>query len=290
MSDIIGFKVSAPIAKINLVNQTLPRAYSSEDGVITIDVEVIQALFRGALLEGLREEKGIDLLAPTTVKPFSTQYDPALATEEQKFAIREFLSAISDLEKLLHHSEWPRLFDRPDSTKKHEVLRSAYKVLTLELRYWGALSFLLAHEYGHLALNHHSHLDYLINRYASVKRSLGSPFCRAAGHFEDEADIYSMLLLSLLSDPKLMTLAPSQAELPLRMVDFATGYRNFFVYGYPLIGFTAQVEQTCQYKTNKDRFLYLDTAYASRKEKDFREHAMSRSLDVFMQRAIGGAP
>jgi len=268
----------APRSKLTIMNLGRPTAKSSSEGEVFLDVRVLQAIFRGALLENLRlgEDRGLSVLlrpGPNDPQKFDSTYLPSAQTEEQRAAIAELVQLIEDARATPGHGAIGDLFavwggDDFSEAPWFRMTEFALRSQNLQLRYVGASLFLLAHEYGHLALRHHDRLKSLKKEFPEGDRRDESVYCSAVRDLEHAADLYGLLLISPYS----------QVNSPPPFLDFLgtaqilTGYRTFFQYGYDLGGFAYTSGEACKYPTNKDRYELVEevnTALTTARAEEF---------------------
>lgn len=276
-NDFLG-QLASQIAtsSVKVVATGKPRAYTSEDGTITVDVRVLQAIFRGALLSNGSD----DTFGDVTTLPLGDEaasYSPDNETVQQ----REQLQSLLDI---MHTVE-----STPGSCLLADIIGSAssfdgpwfklseiqMKTQNLQITYIGALLFLLAHEHGHLALHHHAVATALRSQFPADARNNDSEFCVRKREIELQADAYALLLLS----PYLGKSALPPFADGFSFVRNVTGYRSFFEYGYRLSGFEEN-DDTCKYPSQQERLqtlLELDRVLVERSATAFLE-ALERSL------------
>lgn len=222
-----------------LVHGNAPMAESLSDGSIVIDVRVVQAMYRGILLAAVGH-------------PWDEQNE-STSEQQQKRALATLIAA---QKRYLSESPIPAV---QSIREAHRVLRehpasemsAAEDMLNQELEDYGALSmsttasdeyddalaFILAHELGHIALDHFRRLK------------AGEP--RPA--LEEEADRFGALLVVLTrnrEDHPDWLYPNSVPKVPYHVYRIAnggfcseeitympTGHKVFFAYGYALAGF-----------------------------------------------------
>ena len=267
-----------PRSDLTITNLGRPTVNVSSQGEISLDARVLQAIFRGALLENRRlgGDDGFSVfLRPglNASQKFDVTYVPSAQTEEQRAAIAELLRLIEDVKATPGHGVVGDIFavwSEDDFTEApwFRMTDFALRSQDLQLRYLGASLFLLAHEFGHLALRHHDRLKSIQEAIPEGSRGEESDYCSTRRDIEHEADLYALLLLSPYG----------QSDSPPPFLDFfgigqnLTGYRNFFQYGYDLGGFTQTSGEDCSYPTNKDRYDLVDevnTALTSARTEEF---------------------
>ena len=255
---------NAPRSKLKVENLGRPTVKTSSDGVIFLDARVLQAIFRGALLENRRlgADRGLSgFLSPWLNSPqgFDATYVPSAQTEEQRAAIAELVQLVEDVRTTPGHGVIGDLFavwGEDDFTEApfFRMTDFARRSQDLQNLYLGASLFLLAHEYGHLALRHHDRLKSLKEEFPEEDRGDESVYCSERRSIEHEADLYGLVLLSPYSQ---IGSSPPFLDF-LGIGQNLTGYRNFFQYGYDLGGFTHTSGEDCRYPTNKERYVLVE--------------------------------
>jgi hypothetical protein len=287
-------------SRIEVISKQSTAANTDENGRITIDVRVLQSIFRGAVLETYlenRQSTSREDLPPTPKYGFEDAYDPKTATADQVAAIEQLLRLVEEIEKMPGHSI---IGDFAGAMRDDGFESSWFKManlksssLGLQTKYAGAIMFLLAHEQGHLVLDHHA-------RWNSLKRdptAMGSGYdanklCDVRRSFEAEADAYALLLLSPYLTERGVGMLPSLGGLGLfdDMLRNSVGFRNFFIYGYNLSGFNENKGQACVYETNRARLQRLEGLNKSLQdasEKKFDE-ALQKKWDEALEKALRG--
>lgn len=245
-----------------MVQRTLqPTIYASPDGSITVDVRVLQAIFRGAVVSagGTGAEgalfSGIGAMMGLGSEPERPEpQDPGLQTEAQRKVLQ---SVVDDVRRIDRIPGGGALGDVAgvirDGTDSpwHRMTELAMASQPLEITYTGAVLFMMAHEMGHLALGHHQ-------QHAELQRHKGvstgpdnDTYCEQRRGFETEADAYAMLMLTRLLDGR----DSGSAAADLVGMNRITGYDSFFRYGYPLVAFGE--EDSCSYPSAAERWAQL---------------------------------
>ena len=259
-----------------------PTVYSPDQGQVVIDIRVLQAVFRGALLSSLGERRGA---GPLTLPSDDARQvmAPDLQTERQRQAIQKAVdfaqqvddtrgrSAVGDIFSILSDddkldSPWFRMADVSMQSQ------------SLQITYLGAVLFLVAHEVGHTALNHHQRHAALLERTKASERTDDSAFCGARRRYELEADAYALLLLS----PYLDQSVGSPLMASMLGLDRMAGYDNYFRYGYPLTGFAT--DTGCSYPSSADRWDALDVLEQQLQESSGQ--AWDAAVDKAFERAL----
>ena len=270
-----------PIVQVR--NTGRPDALSSPNGEITVDVRVLQGIFRGALLSpNLGKSMVGFLLGRSAKKP----YDPERETAEQRKEIQEIVGIVNEVDSLQgNYSVASDLWDL--STSKSVVAEPWAKMMSikvqsddLQLAYAGAILFLVAHEYGHIVLGHHAEEEKLRADYPPDAHGENSLYCKRRRQFELDADAYAFLLMSpLFGDaPRFLTgrfKGQEGYEKYAKIEDLSTGetlelntddlideqigvaYKNFFQYGYKLSGLSGAA--TCSYPSLDERIKALES-------------------------------
>ena len=226
------------VTTVRLVQGTQALAYSQEDGVITVDVQVVRALYRGAVTEtfeirrsaaerlqrvgpALREGRRVDpddSVDYTTVEP-QRMLPPTDLEREAVAALMNDLWSIDALPVYTHSGD---VRDKYESATR--LLNFIIDTNPFEAKYDGVVMFVLAHERAHIVLEHFRILrewarDHDQDSVDEVHMSL-----------EHMADVYATLLLST-----------SFAEVgPINLWGYLDrrGYEPFFRYSYAYAGFS----------------------------------------------------
>ena len=252
-------------SNLKLTNHNSITAFTNREGHITLDIRVLQALFRGALLENFREnpENPMNPLGLTfgsfmmSSKEFDPTFEPSNATKEQREAIMHLYQTVQTIKETEGNFLVGDMMDAfSDNSKSNWGIMASIsqRANILQAQYLGAVLFLLAHEHGHLALNHYSRLQDLKSQSFEDERKFQDSFCLWRGYFEMEADVYALLILSPYTGKK--------AVFPMMDLQgvgqHRTGYRNFFQYGYSLSGFEETPGEICSYPTKQQRYNFVE--------------------------------
>lgn len=245
-------------AKVQLVNRGGLAASTDSAGQVVVDVRVLQSIFRGALLDAHRSspESPFDFDSPRR-KVRQSKYDPFNTTEDERAAIGDLLKTIKKVEDTPARSMIGDFIgmvgsDSFDRAPWFAMAGHSMSSSVLQSKYVGAVLFLLAHEQGHIAMNHHARLTQETLAHAQLRADIAlRAQCELRKQFEEEADVYAFLLLSPFShaqspmDAFAAHLAPQIQQL--------TGYQSFFEYGYNLAGFQRNEASDCGYESNDAR-------------------------------------
>lgn len=245
-------------SEVSIVNSSSTAANTTRDGLITIDARVLQSIFLGAVLEAYRasgELSPIHSFAGTLEK-FDDSFNPSESTAEQRKAIESLLEAVHHIDQLEGQTVLGDFFSdvegRHFNTPWFQISKIFLGSIDLEIKYIGAVLFLLAHEQGHLALDHFNRRD-SFEKEAAIS-SLGDKdtrLCQGLRQLELEADVYALLLLSRHTE------SPESAyyeDLLFNINKNFVGFRNFLQYGYNLSGFAEGENSKCRYETNRARY------------------------------------
>lgn len=232
--------------KIVVLADARPIAKAEPNGQIHISYLVLQALLRGALLEEVVDPS--DSFDSAFFDEDGSQYifnatlDPKDAKSEQQQGLSKVVDVIARARKLKAPGKigtvLAALGDDDLDGPWFQLAELHDEFVRVDVGYTGAILFLLAHEQGHLVLQHHETLQ---AQTSMVDR------CALQVELEKEADDYALTLLSLLS-----------ADTPIpdwfyqgRAGAF-TGYRAYLQYSYALSGFAENAG--CAYPSNEARF------------------------------------
>jgi len=197
--------------RLTVTNTGAPVAEIDEDGNLSVDVKVVQAIFRASLVEGLSERGG----------RFERSQAEAPQRSETEL-LSHFMRLKKEIEETPGHTMLGELVFDDDSwftmTDLSEVLDRVQR------RYTGTLLFLLSHELGHIALEHHA-----------VQVADETHFQR----LELQADAYGALIVAdIFRNPilveEVMGIRSSEAH-------ELAGYHDFFSYAYERAGFRGKV-------------------------------------------------
>lgn len=273
-------KISSRVA---VVNNGSIAANTRRDGLITVDVRVLQSIFRGAVLEMYRASENHSPIGSfaRTSDEFDDSFNPSEATTEQRKALESLLKTVQQIDEIKGKTMLGDLVgafgdDNLDGPW-FQISEIAMDSNSLQTRHVGAVLFLLAHEQGHLALDHFTRRDSLeSDAAASQQADKDFRLCQGLRQLELEADAYALLLLS----PH--TLSPVEAAITDSFDEFRNivGFRNFLNYGYNLSGFSEGEHTTCQYETNRARYENLDRLNKSLSQ------ASASAFDAVFEKAI----
>lgn len=226
------------VTTVRLVQGARAIANAQEDGLITVDVQVVRALYRGAVTESfeirqsaakslrrpgsaLREGERVipdDRVDYTTVEP-QRMVPP---TDLEQEAVATLMNDLKALDALPVYTLSGDVRDKYRSATR--LINFISDTGPFEAKYDGVVMFVLAHERAHIVLEHfrilnESARDHDTDAVNEVRKSL-----------EHMADAYATLLLST-----------SFARTgPLHLWGFLDrrGYEAFFRYSYPYAGFS----------------------------------------------------
>jgi hypothetical protein len=295
---------------IHVSNSGRPDAFSSPTGEITIDVRVLQAIFRGTLLYPDAMKSGMEFLLGQNINP---PYDPERETTQQRNEIQGLADSVKEIDEMPGNfflaSDFWDVFIRDGFTGESiskspfsTALKVKAKYDNLQLVYAGAILFLVAHEYGHIVLGHYAEYKKLLEDYPPDSRDENSPYCSRRRQFELDADAYALLLMSpyVGEGPKLLTSGIGKQggfERSLKVEQLGTGetlelntddlkemqigdgYKSFFQYGYELSGLPGAA--TCNYPSLAERSQLLESL-----SQKLLENADSKYKKKLLRKAI----
>ncbi len=247
--------------RVAIVNTGTPIARIGAQGNIDVDAKVAQALFRTALVAGLR--KG-SFMSVTRGRSDST---PKTETE----SIAEFLKFKHDVES----AQGKSMVGDMVSALRDDENGSWFKMVDLaevsrnvELHYFGPIRFMLAHEMGHVALGHYDRL-----------RTTADNDCAALKAMETEADAYATMLLSLqLARGGAMSFGGFGGD--MFGFDALTGYEDFFKLTYEMAGFErAGVAADCSHPPAAERLA------SARKIHEGVQQGVNEAMNAAVDRA-----
>ncbi len=231
--------------RVVLTNFNAPEASTAEDGEISIDARVVQALLRSALVTQYRTEIELERL-----KADRPRSDPFTADEE-RLAINTFLAARAHVRDAKGASmigdvaSWPEDASDDDAMDPLGLSLSSRNLSGLDVRYDSELLFLIAHEVGHLALGHYGPNPKVIE-FEGVEDE-----CAARRGKEAAADIYATSLVAL------GTPGNAAYELFGSLMEAGTtvgdGFDTFFQYAYDYAGFTSGGSECHNYPPPAER-------------------------------------
>jgi hypothetical protein len=270
-----------------VVERTLqPTAFSSPQGEITIDVRVLQAVFRGALISngGSASDRldtaPVDAGSNAASSP-AGRVDPDLQTEHQRKLIQSAVDLVRQIDQTRGQSMLGDLvgvmrddgFDSPWFRMSDLMMKSQ----RLQVTYSGAVLFLMAHEMGHIALGHHRTNTLLQKETPESQRTDGSRYCEQRRELEFEADAYALVLLTQTIGE---TALVSAMGMNMFGQDDISGYDSFFRYGYPLAGFEGSGSH-CTYPTAVERRELLAEGEATLREgaRELLDERMNKAIN-----------
>jgi len=273
LSGVFEYSVPANLkTQFTLTNTGQPYARIDPKGDILIDVKVAQAIYRTALLAGLKDEGVGDL----RFMDWDKENLGKRATTEAEH-IEQFLMLKQKVVALPGRTmigDFAGMF-KDDSFKGgwHEMARLGMISVTVERHYFGPIQFLLAHELGHSALGH-----------LEKRKSIADDDCEALQDMELEADAYASFLLS-----------SAMAKSGLLGFDFfgidffgikdSIGFEDFFKYTYELSGFERTTgAQTCGHPPIGDRLKVVEAIYKAIQEA--AQENTAKLMDRMMEEAI----
>lgn len=240
---------------VEVVSRGIPSAFT-KNGNIYLDVLVLQAIFRGALLSAdmtfISEES-------FAVSELPSAYSPDQETQAQRQKLGWLLDSVKTVDSSTGTCAIIDVFRAINDFDSPWFKLSSIQLATqnLQFTYAGAILFLLAHEHGHIALDH--------DAVALTLSKEDSEYCQKQRELELQADAYALLLLSPYVGQQAM---PPAVELLMGPV---TGYRSFFEYGYRLGGFK-DPGANCTYPSKEVRLQNLselDRALAEKNAEAF---------------------
>ena len=253
--------------RFTLTNTGQPYARIDPKGDITIDVKVAQAIYRTALLSGLKDEsvggfRFMDWDKENLGKRATTEAEhiEQFLRLKQRVVALPGRTMIGDFAGIL----------KDDGFKGgwHEMADIGMISVTVERHYFGPIQFLLAHELGHSALGH-----------LEKRKSIADDNCEALQDMELEADAYASFLLS-----------SAMAKSGLLGFDFfgikdSIGFEDFFKYTYELSGFEQTAgAKTCGHPPIGDRLKVVEAIYKAIQEA--AQENTAKLMDRMMEEAI----
>lgn len=238
-----------PGVKLLLVNRDLPEARTTSDGEISIDVRVVQAMLRSALLIALRAEVDLHRLATAT----RTQFPNEFTIEEERLVVNTFLSKRERLDQTpsrsvledIENSDPTMVPDGTGDMDSWEMRNLLIELNRVAMRYDAETVFLLAHEIGHVALGH-------------FQENIGMLECSRRQSLESAADAYAVMLLTSATAPQAVADLLGMMGEGFGYVRLFEGFDTFFSYAYDYAGFD---QRNCNYRPPKERLEAVQEIY-----------------------------
>lgn len=131
--------------KVRVTNRGVPITRINSDGEVEIDVKVVQGVFRGSLVEGLRESRFATFGG-------SSSSNSAKSDDE---LLRSYLEVRDDINSTPGRGAVGMIFEMfDDEDSWGDLIDFRESTSSVELKFTAAIFFLVAHEMGHLALQH----------------------------------------------------------------------------------------------------------------------------------------
>jgi hypothetical protein len=270
--------------KYSALNEGSHQAKSTDTNII-VDIRVNQAIFRGALLDTMVEPPF------TAFVPLFPHLDvktsrPDVQKPEEREAVAILLKEVGAA-KSAHLSKYgfgAFEYGGEAYAAAEHLVGLVENTKTLNTNYAAAVSFMVAHERGHIALRHSSKLD-AIHKTLQGPPKEGDPFCTAMADFELQADEYAETVLS-----------PYEAGYPtafdeLLHFDLYSGAGEFFKFGFSLIGFDSVGMAGCPYPSAEKRLAKVEQRETlAKKQADERFNAaINKAYQEMFDAAMSGA-
>lgn len=224
-----------PISKnidLTVTNENLTMAHVDKHNHIVIDLKIVQALFRGTLIDSFknRKDSSIGVLVDTSeVDQMDKNWEQELIGRllERIKIIENTPSNILVIDMLNSTSTW---FDFAEISSASIYIQEGFLGVTL---------FLLAHELGHIAFDH-------VNKIEVYEKAGNKKLCSFKYKAELIADAYAVILLSFFEE----------LFFPFTDRSYSTaGYETFFRDTYNVAGFT-QNGYGCPYPSKDIRIKF----------------------------------
>lgn len=278
LGDVFGQRIAVPEGFRLVVSDTrLPQAYNT-NGVITLDVKVVQAIYRGLLIDALSSEGSTKEQEAESLRAFFT-LKQKVAEQSTLTSVEQFRSLAESLRT--SQSIPDAVFGAVTAAVEADAMRGALSGISSG--YDETLDFLIAHELGHTLLNHED----LRTRMTKSEQVAFVPVKEYA------ADRLAVTLALLMGNEKLtpLTLSRHQAlgpdpllnpnvgptmfyqeggiwyanqgafGCPTEILNSASGHRVFFRRAYDIAGFDTQRRADEPYPTALDRLEHSNLVY-----------------------------
>lgn len=231
-----------------LYSRGLPLARMEADGTLLLSTKVAQSMYRTAILYGMSssEPGGVRFMSGD-IEMFGKR------AESEREMIGQFNQMMDKAQGLKGRTLVGDLvsgFGDDDLDGPWFQMAELVQMSTeVENAYYAPISFMIAHELGHLALGH----------FATHPAALGGVDQDACRRQETEADIYAFALTSTAPEYRHL-LSNGVAEMGDSIFRF--GYEEFFRSAYDLARFAppsgVQAAGQCSYDTAQQRYEFLD--------------------------------
>jgi hypothetical protein len=261
---VLGRQLERPIpleaaVRVAVVDTGRPVARIAPDGEISLDVKVVQAMFRAALVSTFETE----ILLPRVAAGETDVMANIGNAEGQRVAVREMLALKAQVEHLEGRSilreAWVSVRSEEGSSD-YSVMQTAFERSNVaERSYRTQQIFLLGHELGHAVLGH-------------LEPGVAEHGCDTLGRAEEEADLYAAFALAIST--------PADAVQDLFGLfgrSLAEGLKDMFGHTYEFAGFAAP--------TVAARCPPLDPAERGRKVREAFDMVRSTQIDRLLKDA-----
>lgn len=266
-----------PVAKLQILNRNLAEAQTLADGEINIDVRVIHAMLQSSLLVAFEAEVSLQRIKTGKKIEKLTNFSP----DEEKLVVDHVLgmrkvldqtrgqSIIGDLRRA-DLAERGKPSTELDWFGMSSLLNDFNRAA---VRYDVQSFYLLAHEVGHVVLDHFGEVPVVMP--ASEDEVMDECSLRRAK--ERAADYYATVLITLASAPQATAdIIPFEA---FGSVPVFEGFDTFFEYAYGYAGFKTNTNASaCNYPSPVERLASAQSTY--KKIRDVQINTILKKADT----------
>lgn len=236
-------------AALVLMNTGQPIAFIDPRGDVHLDIKVVQAFYRTALVAGLQDNS---LFGPG----FMAHGDPSPPRDE-----RELIAAFLEVKERVQSTEGRTVLGDLTEAMGDDDFSGSWFTMTelamtstaVERHYFGPMQFLLAHEFAHGVLGH-----------LEARRHIDDRDCKALHAMETEADFYALMLLYFHVIEQGGGAAAAFPDFFGMRASF--GFDDFFTYTYDFSGFSREGDALCSHPDPEDRLARIETLYHALQE------------------------
>jgi hypothetical protein len=229
---------------VRLDNKGMIAAQVDETGELLLDVKIVQALYRAAIVSAFRAE--IDLARVRN----DVAIDAPLTAADQDLAIAKLL----EIRQEVRQTRGKSMVGDLASSMRDDMEGSWFSMSRLaeqseraQAHYVYQLLFLVSHETGHMALGHH-------------EGSLAPDDCQGFRDREEEADLYAAIQVAMQTR---QMAAYDMFGMMSPVPSASSGIKDFFELAYTFSGFdSVQHSAGCQYAPPEERLKAANEVFA----------------------------